>query len=89
MPRFIAFHTLPGITEEHFNEALGDASKWRPNPRTTILKVYCNLAEGKLVSECEAVEQAQFEEWIANTGWPVDSIHQVDLVQQVGNIWKL
>lgn len=80
---------MPGITEEQFNEALGTVPKWRPNPRTTILKVYCNLGEGKLVSECEAVEQAQFEEWIAQTGWPVDSIYQVDLVQQVGNIWKL
>ena len=42
-----------------------------------------------MVSECEAVEQAHFEEWIEATDWPADSIHQVDLVHQVGNIWNL
>ena len=89
MPRYIAIHTVPGITEEQFNQALGQVRQWRPNNRSTIIKVYCNLSEGKLVSECECGEQAQFEEWIAQMNWPCDGIYQVDLIHQVGNIWRV
>ena len=89
MARFIALHTVPGITEDQFNNALGAVRNWRHDNRTTILKVYCNLSEGKLVSECEAVEQAQFEDWISKVGWPCDAIYQVDLIQQVGHIWRM
>ena len=55
----------------------------------TILKVYGDLESGTLVSECEAVEQAHFEDWIKLAGWPVESIHKVDVICQVGNFWKL
>jgi len=89
MARFMAIHNVPGITQEQFQDAVGDVSNWRPDRRTTIIKVYCNLEEGKLVSECEAQEQSHFEEWIAHTGWAYDAIYRVDLVQQVGRVWKL
>ena len=89
MARFVAIHSVPGLTEEKFQEALGEVKKWRPDRRTTILKVYCDLDQGKLVSECEAVEQAQFEHWINDVGWPYDAIYKIDLVHQVGHIWKL
>ena len=68
---------------------LDSVRKWRPDRRTTILKVYADLDTGALVSECEAVEQAHFEDWIKLAGWPVESIHKVDLICQVGNFWKL
>ena len=89
MTRFIAVHNVPGITEEDFRDKLNAVRKWRPDRRTTILKVYGNLESGRLVSECEAVEQSHFEDWISMVGWPVESIHKVDMVCQVGNFWKL
>lgn len=89
MPRFLAIHSVPGITEEEFRHALSEARRWRPDGRATILKVYCDLGRGKLFSECEAPEQAQFEEWIRALGWSYDAIYNVDLVQQSGRFWKL
>lgn len=89
MARFIAIHNVPEITEEEFRDKLDAVRKWRPDRRTTILKVYGDLSSGRLITECEAVEQAHFEDWINLVGWPADSIHQVDVVCQVGNIWKL
>ena len=41
------------------------------------------------MSECEAVERSHFEEWIRQVGWPADAIYRIDLVHQVGNIWKV
>ena len=62
MARFMAIHTIPGIIEERFRAALDQVKKWRPDRRTTVLKVYCDLSEGRLISECEAPEQSQFED---------------------------
>jgi hypothetical protein len=89
MARFMALHTMPDMTKEKFESALKDVKNWRPDRRTTIVKIYCNLDDGKMVSECEAVEQAHFEDWLKQVGWPYDSIHKVDLVHQVGHIWEV
>ena len=89
MARFMAIHTVPDMTEEKFEGSLAEVKNWRPDRRTTIVKVYCNLAEGKLVSECEAVEQAHFEDWLKQVGWPYDAIYKIDMVHQVGHIWKV
>ena len=89
MSRFVAIHSVPGITEEAFRDKLDAVKKWRPDRRTTILKVYGDLRTGRLITECEAAEQSHFEDWISMVGWPADSIHQVDMICQVGNIWKL
>ena len=89
MARFIAVHQVSGITEAQFRDKLDAVKKWRPDRRTTILKVYGDLASGTLVSECEAAEQQHFEDWITLVGWPATSIHKVDMICQVGNFWKL
>jgi len=89
MARFIAIHSVPGLTEEGFREKLSGVAKWRPDRRTTILKVYGDLNSGKLVTECEAVEQSHFEDWINLVGWPAESVHKVDVICQVGNFWNL
>ena len=89
MARFLAIHNVSGLTEEQFREKLSAVSQWRPDRRTTILKVYGDLQRGKLVTEREAVEQEHFEDWIKMTGWPAESIHKVDVICQVGNFWNL
>ncbi len=89
MARFIAIHKVTGVNEEEFREKLSAVRKWRPDRRTTILKVYGDLENGTLVSECEAAEQSHFEDWINLVGWAAESIHKVDLICQVGNIWKM
>ena len=89
MTRFIAVHSVPGITEEAFREKLDAVRKWRPDRRTTILKVYGDLENGRLISECEAAEQSHFEDWINMVGWPAEYISKVDMICQVGNFWKM
>ena len=88
MARFMAIHNVPGITEEQFKEKLQGVAKWSPDRRTTILKVYADIDNGKIVSECEAAEQQHFEDWIKMVGWEAESIHSIDLVCQVGNFWN-
>ena len=78
MARFMAIHNVPGITEEQFKEKLQGVAKWRPDRRTTILKVYADIDNGKIVSECEAAEQQHFEDWIKMVVWEAESIHSID-----------
>ena len=89
MARYLAIHDVPGITQESFRATLGEVKNWRPDRRTTILKVYCNLEEGKMVSECETVEKTNFEYWMTQVGWPWEAIYKVDLIHQVGQIWNV
>ncbi len=89
MARFIAIHQVTGVTEEEFRNKLSAVRQWRPDRRTTILKVYGDLETGRLISECEAAEQSHFEDWIKMVGWPAESVHKVDIICQVGNIWNM
>ena len=83
------FTTCQESPRENFGRSWTPSASGGPTARTTILKVYGDLEGGKLFSECEAVEQAHFEDWINMVGWPAESIHKVDLICQVGNFWKL
>lgn len=47
MARFIAIHNVPGITEADFRDKLDAVRKWRPDRRTTVLKVYGDLPKSK------------------------------------------
>jgi hypothetical protein len=89
MARFLAIVTVPGITEERFREALNQVRKWRIDPRHTVLRAACSLTEGKVVVECEGVEQAVFEKWLQERGWKPEVIHRVDLVHEGGYIWTV
>ena len=49
MARFLATHNISGLTEAEFRDKLGaytgGVSKWRPDRRTTILKVYADTVQ--------------------------------------------
>ena len=93
MARFLATHSISGLTEAQLRQKLGaytgGVTKWRPDRRTTILKVYADTANGKLFTECEAAEQSHFEDWMTLTGWPPEAIYQVDLIFQTGDLWQV
>lgn len=93
MARFLATHTIADLTEADLREKLGaytgGVAKWRPDRRTTILKVYADPANGKLFTECEAAEQSHFQDWLTLTGWPPESIHQITLIFQTGDLWQV
>lgn len=89
MARFVAISDVPGITEERFKETLGEVRNWRFDRRAWIVKAYCNLDRGKIIAECEAQEQGQFEDWLKRTGWTVSGIYRVDLIHEAAAIWTV
>ena len=89
MSRYLAICEAPNITEEQFRDKFDRIRKWRPTRRTWVLKAYCSTDQGSVVVECESPEKAPFEEWLANTGWKVNTINDISFIHESGSVWPM
>lgn len=89
MGRWIAVGTAAGWDNvERFTGELRATDQWRVDARTTITTVYA-LGDGRLVAECHAPSQAQFDEWLRKKGWKVESVTPIRFVAKTGEIWNV
>jgi hypothetical protein len=89
MGRWIAIGTVPGWDDiTKFGAELGETSKWRLDPQTTITTVFA-LADGRVVAECHGPKQQDFDAWLQQKGWKVESITPIKHLAKTGNIWKV
>jgi hypothetical protein len=89
MGRWIAIGRAPGWDDlAKFGDSLKATEKWRIDPRTTITEVVA-LADGRLIAECHASAQADFEAWLQKSGWQVESITPIRHIARTGEIWKV
>ena len=89
MTRYVAVCKESKVTDDDFKGRLDRIRKWRPDRRTWIIKAYYARDEGKIIVECETPDKAHFEQWLADTEWPVDDIYEVHLIHEAGTIWPL
>ena len=89
MGRWLAIGTTPGWDNiASFGNELAETSKWRVNPQTTITMVIA-LEDGRLLAECHATRKEDFEAWLKEKNWKVDSITPIKHVARTGSIWKV
>ena len=89
MPRWIAIGRATGWDDvNRFGEELRETRNWRLDARTTITSVVA-LADGRLLAECHAVKQEDFETWLEQKGWNVESLTPIKLVAKTGSIWEI
>lgn len=87
MGRWIAIGRVDGWDDPKiFGDALKAPEKWRVDTRTTITEVVA-LADGRVIAECHANAQADFEAWLAKTGFQVESITPIRHLARIGEIW--
>lgn len=89
MGRWIAIGKAPGWDDlAKFTTELKDTPQWRPDARTTITTVL-SLGDGRLIAECHAPSQAEFDEWLKKKGWTVESVIPIKVVAKAGDIWTV
>jgi hypothetical protein len=89
MGRWIAIGKAPGWDNlAKFTDDLKTTSKWRIDPRTTITEVIA-LADGRMLAECHANSQADFDAWLKRNGWQVESVTPIKHIARTGEIWKV
>lgn len=89
MGRWIAIGRVDGWDDlGTFSDDLTATGRWRVDARTTITEVVV-LGDGRMVAECHATTQADFEEWLHKTGWQIESISPIRHVARTGEIWKI
>jgi hypothetical protein len=89
MGRWIAIGKVPGWDDlDKFTDDLKTTAKWRLDPRTTITEVVA-LTDGRVIAECHANSQAEFDAWLEKTGFQVDSVTPIKHIARTGEIWKV
>jgi hypothetical protein len=89
MGHWIAIGRQPAWTDvETFTNDMKATTKWRVDPRTTITEVVV-LADGRMLAECHAARQEDFDAWLQRTGWEVESVTQIKCLARTGEVWKV
>ncbi|MFM9999633.1 MAG: hypothetical protein ACKVP1_12060 [Burkholderiaceae bacterium] len=89
MPHWIAIGTNEAWRDPlAFVAALADSARWRPSARTTVSSVLM-LDDGRFVAECHGPALAEFEAWLADNGWQVESCRRAERIARTGSIWDL
>lgn len=89
MGHWMVIGKVPGWDDlATFTANLKATEKWRLDPRTAVTSVIA-LADGRMLAECHAAHQSDFEPWLQDTGWEVESITPIQHLARTGEIWKV
>jgi len=89
MLSWIAIGTAPEWDDvQKFSAEIHGTDNWRPDATTSITTVLA-LADGRLLAECHAIKQADFEAWLQHKGWSVESITPIKHLAKTGSVWEV
>ncbi len=78
MQRFIAVHTLPGMTEEQLRQLLQNHPPFPPG--VLCRWTYCNLEESKFFCDWAAPSKEAILEWFRTAGIAYDALYPVRIM---------
>ena len=86
MPRFIACHTMPGVTRAMMEQASQAAQN---HPQVKGVASYSNLSQGIVHCVFDASSQEALAEWFQKMEIPYDRIVRVELEGELGRFREL
>ena len=86
MPRFLAIHHAPGVSQEDFQRNIPDvlAGKY-----ATFVHTYVNLAHGTIVNIYDADNAAAVAREFERIGFPFDEIQEVQFGASADDLRKM
>ncbi|MBI4081309.1 MAG: hypothetical protein HY423_01730 [Candidatus Lambdaproteobacteria bacterium] len=89
MGRWLAIGRVPGWDDlAKFSAELKATSKWRVSPRTTVTTVLA-LEDGRVLAECHGPDRKEFDAWLEQLGWQVESVTPISHLAKTGDIWAV
>ncbi|MDB4968103.1 MAG: hypothetical protein JWN44_3792 [Myxococcales bacterium] len=74
MPRYLAIHHAPGVSQEDFQRNIPDVLLGK---YATFVHTYVNLAHGTIVNIYDADSEAALTREFERIGFPVDEIQEI------------
>ncbi len=89
MGHWLAIGKAPGWDDlTKFRAEMKGTKQWRVSPKTTVTTVFA-LADGRLLAECLGPDRAEFDAWLQEKGWQVESVTPISHLAKVGEIWAV
>lgn len=89
MARYLAIGSAPEISEATFRETFDAVKKWRIDRHSWLVKVYCNVNNGKVAVECEAPSQEVLMDWMEKNDWNIEDVYQINLIHEGSAVWTV
>jgi hypothetical protein len=74
MPRYLAIHHAPGVSQEDFQRNIPEVLKGK---YATFVQTFVNLAKGTIVNIYDADSEASLAREFERIGFPFDEIQEV------------
>lgn len=71
-----------------FSAEMKETKQWRVNTKTTVITVFA-LEDGRLMAECRGPDRADFDTWLEEKGWQVESVTAISHLAKTGEIWEV
>jgi Protein of unknown function (DUF4242) len=86
MPRYLAIHHAPGVSQEDFQRNIPDVLAGK---HATFVQTYVNLAKGTIVNLYDADDADAVARELERIGFPFDEITEVQFSASAGDLRKL
>lgn len=74
MPRYLAIHHSPGVSQEDFQRSIPEVLRGK---YATFVQTFVNLARGTIVNIYEAESEASLAREFERIGFPFDEIQEI------------
>jgi hypothetical protein len=86
MPRYLAIHHAPGVSQEDFQRNIPEVLKGK---FATFVHTYVNLAQGTIINIYDAESPAALAREFERVGFPFDEIQEVQFAASADDLKKM
>jgi hypothetical protein len=86
MPRYLAIHHAPGVSQEDFQRNVPEVLRGK---HATFVQTYVNLAQGTIVNVYDAENRDALAREFERIGFPFDEIEEIQFAASADDLRKM